>query len=110
MTAHDVLVGADALLSDESKWLKGVMGMNADGNSVLPESDEACKWCLMGAVHRMMLKAGPIFSEPHVVLDSTVDALRRVIGSPMVICFNDADTTKFSDVKLALSRAIEATK
>jgi hypothetical protein len=110
MTPHEVLVGADLVLSDESKWTKRALAINNTGENVFPEAVDACKWCLIGAVQCVMFRAGPVFDEPHVVMDRANDALKAAIHSKLVVCFNDDDATKFADVKRALAVAIEATK
>ena len=40
------------LLSDESKWTKGVLSLDKDGNEIDLNSLDAVSWCEVGAIYR----------------------------------------------------------
>lgn len=40
------------LLSDETKWCKNDAAKDKNGNAVIPTSNDACKWCLVGAIDK----------------------------------------------------------
>ena len=37
------------LLSDESKWCRGSLSLDKEGNKIDPIDSQACCWCLYGA-------------------------------------------------------------
>lgn len=38
------------LIADKDKWAKHTFAIDKEGCSVRPESPDACKWCMYGAV------------------------------------------------------------
>jgi hypothetical protein len=40
------------LLSDPTRWTQHVSARNVQGDPVHPRSEEACAWCLLGAMHK----------------------------------------------------------
>lgn len=40
------------LLSDETKWCKNDVAQDKDGSAISATSDDACKWCLVGAIDK----------------------------------------------------------
>ena len=78
------------LLCDESKWCKEHNAVDAQGNSVYHGSEEAVKWCLLGA----FLKCG------------LIPELGQIINVDITE-FNDDPSTTFQDV-LEVIRKYEA--
>ena len=52
MDIREVLLTAADIISDESRWCVGARARNADGRLVEIESDEAVKFCAIGAVYK----------------------------------------------------------
>ncbi len=78
------------LLSDESKWTKGVTARDKDGNICNSKDPNAVCWCLFGAVW----KADNA--------DSADKAIRRVIPDEFggsIVMWNDAPERTFADIK-----------
>ncbi len=94
-----VLIDADALLSDESKWCKG---MRDDGMGRL---------CIHGALGAAA--TGNTWSG-NKVSDEAWRAIRRNAGRRLIgseaglAAFNNASTTKFPDIKALFAKAIAA--
>lgn len=40
------------LLSHPERWTKKCSARNQNGTSVLPDSEDACSWCLSGAIYK----------------------------------------------------------
>lgn len=79
------------LLSDESKWTKGAFAEDRKGIPVHSKSDDAVKWCILGALN----KCGCIKEQ--------VKLEQIVMGNAAE--FNDAPTTTFRDVRELLLKA-----
>lgn len=45
-------IDARELLSDPSRWVQGSGAVDAKGTPVAAYSEEACRWCLVGAVYK----------------------------------------------------------
>jgi hypothetical protein len=41
------------LLESPERWAQGFFAFNQDGDTRSPRSDEACKWCVFGAIKRI---------------------------------------------------------
>lgn len=48
----EVLRRALEIISDPVKWTQGTFARDQYGNSVAPDSPEACRWCALGAIDR----------------------------------------------------------
>ena len=44
-----------ALLESEAAWAQGAAAFNKDYRQVYPIANEACQWCVSGAIHREAL-------------------------------------------------------
>jgi len=78
------------LLSDELTWTKGASGRTREGFSCLPDSVDAVRWCLSGAVERCYEgRLGiPIFGR-----------IERALAMGEVMDWNDAPERTFAEVK-----------
>ena len=93
------------LLSDESKWTKGVLARTADGTACSPTSQHASCFCLLGAIDHC-------YAGSPCQIDISIVKLKRAIGRvvkhtpiPMTISqFNDYHAT-FEDLKKAIEIA-----
>ena len=118
-TALAILVAARDLLSDESKWTRGALARNGEGDEVDCRSPDATCWSAFGAVS---LSAAP--DPEDGVLDWEADAtvlaldclernaarlLNADYGSRQrgfVVEFNDSPATTFEDVVSLFEGAI----
>ena len=92
------------LLSDESKWTKGVLARNVNGYICSPTSSEAKCFCLLGAIDHC-------YADNKVAIDHSITKLKKAIYShvrPMVSMtistFNDYHAS-FEDIKKVLEIA-----
>ena len=87
----------DELLSDESKWTKGAYAVDKYGYHCDVKSEQAIRWCLVGAMMRI---------SPH-----RHGELRGIIsyclGGDSVMDWNDSPKRTFADVKALIARAKE---
>ena len=87
---------AHELLSDESKWTKGVSARDADGQWEDYRSGMAVKWCIKAAIWRC-----------YDTEESRSGACRKVasIVGPDISKWNDSNSTTFADVRRVLLEA-----
>lgn len=89
------------LLSDESKWIKRNNAQDKDGNVVYIDSDDACKFCLFGAVRRCY--------RTHYEQEQVADIINDIVVdnnlSKNFIKFNDDPRTTFEDIRKVLEEA-----
>jgi hypothetical protein len=82
------------LLSDESKWVQGIDAVDCLGMGCSPYSDQASKWCLMGAI----AKCYDYSLEDRIEVNRVVRSwLLNNNGVRSVSHFND--THSYADVK-----------
>lgn len=78
------------LLSDESKWVKGLYACDALGDGIGPESPLAVKWCLNGAI---------LCCYPETPLrDEVYGRLLERLDTPISSQWNDRDSRTFAEV------------
>ena len=80
------------LLSDKSKWTRGAFARNSNNDSVPPTSEEAVKFCIMGAMKACY--------ETKEACDAVYTKLWRHIGG--MVIWNDKPGRRFSDVHAML--------
>lgn len=83
------------LLCDESKWCKGFMALDSNGNPVPSRRATAVKWCLLGAVIRCGIKG-----DDFIKLEKVIKKLYYLSSIPI---FNDQ--FEFKDVQRVLKEA-----
>lgn len=91
------------LLSDESKWCKEAMARDANGEETVEWGEDACQWCLSGAV-------GKCYSRiPNADVQDVFRRLKSAIiaeGTNVPIeIWNDADSTSFADIRRVIEKA-----
>lgn len=59
-TYAQVLLDTRNLLSEHDRWNQGTFAVTADGQSTNPTDQEACRWCLLGAMARCSSDLGII--------------------------------------------------
>ena len=77
------------LLSDETKWTQGTNARDSEGKGVAASSEEACSWCLIGAIFRCYGIEGSFRVEERV---------RLSLGSA-ITKWNDVSWRTFAEVK-----------
>ena len=92
------------LLSTEARWTKDVLARDKLGREVESDAPAACRWCLSGAVERVVKRQ----SEQHEALDAIRDALPASFAGEDVENFNDANATTHSRTLAVIDRAIRA--
>ena len=88
------------LLSDESKWVQGNFAVNSQGHYAPSSSDEACRWCIGGAILRCYRNRhyggnGTI----HSIFNKVITKLRERGWQDGVSDWNDDGTRTFADVQ-----------
>ena len=100
MTALALLEAGRRRLSGPERWTTRTFARNAKGREVSRCSQEACAWCVAGAL-------GPSDGDPYFeALEALVDALPAGPWGREPAQFNDATGTTFADVAALYDRAI----
>jgi hypothetical protein len=89
------------LLADEKAWTRWAFARDAEGNAVSPESRDACRFCLLGAIRRC-------YAGDHDGMWAAMDRLRQVIpaGDAHEISeFNDLPGTTHAAVLAVVQEA-----
>ena len=100
--AKDNLIAARELIADPAHWTTGTYARHKNGNSIGPEESNACQWCSIGALRKVM-------GSPAIlcVTGSEGAALSEQMDGFDIASFNDTRT--HAAVIAAWDRAIEAT-
>lgn len=85
------------LLTPREAWTQGDLALDADGNSVSPDDDRACSWCLLGATEHVAINY-------HLSLSADI-ALGATLGAD-VDEWNDAPERKHAEVLDLIDRTI----
>lgn len=98
-----MMVAAKNLILNKSNWTKGMLARDKCGNAVCPESKEACQFCAMGALDRIIKKeeAGPVNAN---FLRKELHRAAQRMGRNSAIAVNDA--CEHSDVMKMFDEAI----
>jgi hypothetical protein len=95
-----LLMAMRMLLADSEAWTKHVLARDRRGRETEPESEMACKWCLLGAAFALRCAAG----EDDLSVRPAMKML--VVPDGRFGSFNDRLT--HAQMLAALDRAIEA--
>ena len=85
------------LLSDSSKWIKGVQAEDEDNEPISPVCSLAVKWCLLGALHKCYPGPGEFYEA-----QNKIDKVLKIVS---FVTWNDAEETTFEDVQKLLLEA-----
>ena len=100
MTASEVLRNARALIEKPENWTQGAYARDVKKDGLTsPLSDQACAWCMMGAMQRC--SPNDYFARQH-----GYELLRKLGGVEYVGEFNDTHT--HAEVLSLFDRAIAA--
>lgn len=116
LTAKDYLIKARELLSEEQKWVQGVLARDENNISVCTSSDTACKFCLLGSLFRVShenvnnitLDSWP--EDAQVAAEDLLDLIvreRGLIDINSMVAFNDAPGRTHAEILALLDEAIE---
>ena len=103
--AVTVLLAARALIEREANWTKGPFAADATGRDVDPLSQEACMFCVAGALKRAGENAD--FMAGYDAREAIRDAVPAVFER-MHVMFNEDQHTTHADVLALFDRAIAA--
>lgn len=113
------------ILEEEGRWVKEAAAMDKKGSHVSPESKEACKWCLSGAIEKAKFDIWPYLNwDTHgVAEDFLAEAVQDKYPScymypddywnpeaGIVIKFNDREDTSHEDLMEVIEAAIGEAK
>lgn len=94
------------LLADPEHWIKGTLAQNEKGRQVNVVSEEACKFCLIGAYSKALCESGiDMFKEAETDFNVWKD-LFEPDRSFLPAAFNDDPKTTHSDVMNFLDERI----
>ena len=88
------------MLSDESRWNKEYYALGSDGKPVNIMNEDACSWCLAGAIHIVC----PV-SEQY---GEVISHLKQFIDGKVISSFNDSPDTTYSDIVGLLNKSISS--
>lgn len=89
-----------ALKALETKgWTKHTFARDSRGLSVDPRAQSACKFCAWGALR--------VITESVLVLNQCLQYLDGSNKHHCIVTFNDAKTTRFTQIKQAYTKAIK---
>jgi hypothetical protein len=87
-TPLDLLVEARALIAERKNWISGAYAQNEHGREVNPRSEQACKFCSLGAIQRAYANRNIVDPSVGLFVDYEArHALEKVVGS--IALFND---------------------
>lgn len=76
MTAYEILTGARAKIANRENWCQEDMAQDNLELSVDPRSEDACAWCLVGAMHAVT----PRDVQSHAELRTAFEILGALLG------------------------------
>ena len=105
-----IIAGARDLLSDEGKWIKNYLAINAAREDVAVHAPDACMWCALGGLCRECRAKGvDMDSEQYRdVMRHVTHHVRLYTGErdALLAMWNDCDDTKHRDVLAVFDSAI----
>lgn len=107
MTTLEILRAARKLIEQPEAWTQEMFALNADGIAENPGSNEACKWCSIGAV--IAASGSTVHHDwetlPGMALLATKGMHVAKVGN--IAKWNDTPGRRHSTVLRAFDRAIE---
>jgi len=97
----DILIAVRELIADESRWTQEAAARDAKGWVVHPRAEEACRWCVYGALLRISRSYGNSMGPAWELLDDVA----REAGYSSPVRLNDE--CGHAAILMALDRAIE---
>ncbi len=88
------------LLTDESKWVRGIYALDERGNGLKSTDPRAVCWCLLGAINKCYghdLVAQDMVQ--HLVLERIQPGISDPSGRTSISGFNDSRNTTFAEIR-----------
>ena len=104
MTPKEILIAADALLSDEDKWCKDAFARTSDVQMVDQSNAAATQWCVEGSINCVARREHSAHSFLALII---LDRIAESRGFESCVLFNDAESTTFADIKSLFADAIQ---
>lgn len=105
MTPREILIKARELISKPEQWNQGCMARNKDNQVVHSYSDDAVRWCAIGAIRNIVCSNGYVGVE-HLLIHCIPDDYKPYMRSNATLAeFNDDKTHK--EVLGLFDKAIE---
>jgi hypothetical protein len=105
MSVKEKFIEVRELLKSPDSWCKDNFAKNKDGNGVSFQSEQACKFCLLGAFHKVTDNDG------YIRYDDMKREFKKIINwSTPIDILNDAETTTHYDIIKWLDKCIEECK
>ena len=102
----DVLQDVKELLITPGHWIKGIIAHNEKGLVTDPIENDACGWCLLGAIDHVAYHNNINRETRNEVQDIIYKVLEEQRGMCSIPDFNDDHNTKHSDILDVLDEAI----
>lgn len=88
------------VLSDATKWIKGLYATDDKGRTCSEVSDQACHFCLFGAMKYAGIGRDEHESIARIIGKIFPQRVRKVWRSETIITtFNDSPSTTFADIR-----------
>lgn len=100
MNTCEILMKVDELLFDESRWTQGFSARKEDGLWCGVLDKDACKFCLVGAITRVLGTHGQAYDYL-----SARSALKATVGGS-ISEFNDYKLRTFAEIKYVIAETI----
>ena len=99
MTQAELFRKVKELLSDKNRWTKGDYAKDETGRSVKVNDDNACKWCLYGAVLKICYDSRHIdYLSEYIVYSSEYLVSSGKISSILLMHRNDNYNTTHEEI------------
>lgn len=111
MTDLESLTKLKELLSDPNRWMQGYLAQNDKGDYVSPLQEDACKFCLDGAICNVNKALAKTLPNLAVVTIETLPGhkyLQKATGRRLLWYFNDE--SEHADIVKSIDKAIELAK
>ena len=102
-----VLMTVRSIIEDERSWGKGQDAVNASMKKVGVMHENACKWCLSGAIQRALILYGKRYPDEVAVRKQIITVLEKRHLTSNIVRFNDSVRTTHKDVMDVLDEAID---
>lgn len=94
------------LIENPENWTKRFYARDKFDREVYDVSEEACKWCLLGAINRIM-RSKENYKNYLVVILILENAIRSITNHYNIVKFNDDPKTTHEDILNLLDKCIE---
>lgn len=102
---REVLIRVRERLSDPSHWCQGSMALDEHDNPIDPQSKEACRWCLLGAIHAETSDNVMINDINNILVRKYTEKFKRHYF--IITAANDVPTTTHQDILTLLDEEIK---